>query len=79
MRSISEDEAEDYRRQDREERYDRDRERYPAPDKDCSCGNGDWEATIETEYGSDLDGNRGVPLIVFECSACGQEREVVYA
>lgn len=36
-----------------------------------------WEFRGKDVYGDDADGNRGVPMTLWECSACGDEVEVL--
>lgn len=36
-----------------------------------------WKYKGQTLFGADADGNRGVPLLHFECPECGNEMEVI--
>ena len=60
-----------------EEREDRKGLRFEdyMPDP-CECG-GKWFLTEESTYGDDADGNRGVPLLVWECGSCRNELETI--
>ena len=46
------------------------------PDDPCECGMRQWFLVDTSVYGDDADGNRGVPLRVWECHNCERKVEV---
>lgn len=48
------------------------------PDEPCGCGMRQWFLVDTDVYGADADGNRGVPLRLWECKNCGNEVEMIY-
>ena len=68
--SDAESRHEDAKREDWEDKH-------PMPEVDCGqCGERTWRLTQRYMYGDDADGNRGVPMELYEC-ACGNEMEEV--
>lgn len=67
--------AEDRREDAKRERYEERMAALPQPESKCECG-GSWVLADATIYGDDADGNRGVPLYLYECVSCGNEAEV---
>lgn len=58
-----------------EERYETDVEPY-IPDP-CKCG-GNWKLLETATWGSDADGNRGIPERLWECDRCESETTLTY-
>lgn len=48
----------------------------PCQYTECDSG-ASWLLRDVTVYGDDADGNRGVPLYLWECKNCGREMEVI--